>query len=92
MQTARLNDDDIDDTNMGYNANAQQIATVNSKQSTKSDDKVKRIILHYHHEKRFHSFKCDLHKLYDDTIKNTPGMDLKLIIGNHNRRNAVDNE
>ena len=89
-QTVRLNeDDDTDNTTMGYNAVAQQITTKSSKPSTKSTDTAKKLILHYHHEKRFHSFKHDLHKLYDDTYQNTPGIDLKLLIGNRNRRNAA---
>ena len=60
-----------------------------SKPNDASTDKVKRIILHYHHEKRFHSFKSDLHKLFDDTFENTSAKELKLIIGNRNRRNAA---
>jgi len=89
-QIARLNnDDDTDNTSMGYSAAAQQITTTSIKASDKSADKVKKLILHYHHEKRFHSFKHDLHKLYNDTFKNTPGADLKLMIGNRNRRSAA---
>ena len=58
-----------------------------------SNDKVEtfgnKIIIHYTHEKRFQSFKRDMHRLYEDIFKNSPAMDVKLIVGNRNRRNAT---
>jgi hypothetical protein len=46
------------------------------------------LIIHYTHEKRLHDFKRDMHQVYDDVFKNTPVSDVKLIVGNRNRRNA----
>jgi hypothetical protein len=47
-----------------------------------------KIIIHYTHEKRFHSFKRDMHKIYDDNFKNSPAMDAKILVGNRNRPDA----
>ena len=47
-----------------------------------------KMIIHYKHEKRFHSFKRDLHQIHDTIFHNTPVQDLKLIVGNRNRRDA----
>ena len=47
-----------------------------------------KLIIHYKHEKRFHSFKRDLHQVHDSIFHNTPVQDLRLIVGNRNRRDA----
>ena len=47
-----------------------------------------KLIIHYKHEKRFHSFKRDLHQIHETIFNNTPVQDLKLIVGNRNRRDA----
>ncbi|CAF1379607.1 unnamed protein product [Adineta steineri] len=49
---------------------------------------VDRLFLHYTHEKRFKPFKRNMHRVYQNVFKNTPAMDLRLIVGNRNRRNA----
>jgi hypothetical protein len=46
------------------------------------------LFIHYTHEKRFQSCKRDLHAVYTDVFKDTPGMYTKLIVGNRNRRDA----
>ena len=46
------------------------------------------LIIHYTHEKRFQSFKRDIHQNYDNVFKHKPAMELKLIVGNRNRRDA----
>ena len=55
-------------------------------------DKVKnyehKLIIHYTHGKRFHSFKHDMHKLYEDHFGNPAAMNIKMIVGNCNRRSA----
>jgi hypothetical protein len=47
-----------------------------------------KLIIHYTHEKRFQSFKRDMHKLYKDIFANSPAMDVKMIVGNCNRPSA----
>ncbi|CAF1540598.1 unnamed protein product [Adineta steineri] len=47
-----------------------------------------RLFLHYTHEKRFEPFKRNMHRVYQNVFKNTPAMDLKLIVDNRNRRKA----
>ena len=32
--------------------------------------------------------KRNIHQVYDNVFKNTPGMDIKLIVGNRNRSDA----
>jgi hypothetical protein len=76
----------------------QQLATDtrtnnSTKPSTKETDKVKnyedKLIFHYIHEKRFHSFKRDMHKLYKDHFGDPLAMGIKMIVGNRNRRSAI---
>ncbi len=75
-----------------YPTNEESIHTtaiVNNKQKnndTKADGN--RIIVHYTHEKRFHSFKRDMHHIYDKTFQNQIDKDIKIIVGNRNRRDA----
>jgi hypothetical protein len=47
-----------------------------------------KLLVHYTHEKRFESFKRDMHRLYNDTFGPTPGADAKLIVGTRNRRDS----
>jgi len=60
--------------------------------TTTTNNKVKnyeeKLIFHYIHEKRFHSFKRDMHKLYEDYFGDPSAMNIKMIVGNCNRRSA----
>jgi hypothetical protein len=47
-----------------------------------------KIIVHYTHEKRFRSFKRDMHHIYGNTFQNKIDKDIKMIVGNRNRRDA----
>jgi len=47
-----------------------------------------KLIVHYTHEKRLHSFKRDMHHIYDETFRNQIDQDNKMIVGNRNRRDA----
>ena len=76
----------------------QQTATdtrtnISTKPSTKATDKAEhyehKLIFHYIHEKRFHSFKRDMHKLYKDHFGDPLAMGIKMIVGNRNRRSAT---
>lgn len=47
-----------------------------------------RIIIHYTHEKRFHTFKREMHHIQNELFEKTPVGHVKLIVGNRNRRKA----
>jgi len=59
---------------------------VNPDTTSKSTDN---LIIHYTHEQRFDNFKKDIHKLWDQTLQQTPVVNTKLIVGNRNSRNAT---
>jgi hypothetical protein len=78
--TAKLDNDPIDKDEQ-----------LESEQSTKKNEQKQKnyenkLIIHYTHEKRFETFKRDMHTLHNDVFKNTDLMDAKLIVGNRNRR------
>ena len=58
--------------------------TVETKSKTYED----KLIVHYTHEKRFTSLPRDIHRVYDNTFRNTTAMAIKLIVGNRNRHDA----
>ncbi|CAF1255732.1 unnamed protein product [Adineta ricciae] len=73
-----------------YQMNDTNIQTKKIFQPTEyqQNNKASRLIIHYVHEKRFHSFKRDMHQVYDSIFQNTPVADTKMIVGNRNRRDA----
>jgi hypothetical protein len=75
------------DNNPTDEQSIQIIEISNDKQKNKSKFGNK-IIVHYSHEKRFHSFKRDIHHIYDNTFENQIDKDIKIIAGNRNRRDA----
>ncbi|CAF2213570.1 unnamed protein product, partial [Rotaria magnacalcarata] len=62
--------------------------TTVQEQKKKEHTRGNKLIVHYTHEKRFQTFKSDMHQVYDNTFKDTPAADVKLIVGNKNRRSA----
>jgi hypothetical protein len=79
---ANIDNDQTDDT-----------VDIESKEPTKNAGRKPtnygdKLFFHYTHEKRFESFKRDMHKIYDTVFKNTPAMDLRVIVGNRNRPDA----
>jgi len=48
---------------------------------------IDRLILHYTHEKRFASYKRDIHQTWNKTFVDTPVTDVKLLVGHRNNRN-----
>ncbi len=84
MRAATANIDN-DPTDEEQNESKESSIKKTGKNETNYGDK---LFIHYTHEKRFHSFKRDMHQVYDDIFKNTNAMDLKLIVGNCNRRDA----
>lgn len=80
---------DLDNDPPTNEESIQTTAQINNKQKN-NDTKAsnKRIIVHYKHEKRFHSFKRDMHHIYDNTFQNQIDKDIRMIVGNRNRRDA----
>ncbi|CAF2139725.1 unnamed protein product [Rotaria magnacalcarata] len=74
--------------------NDQTDETVNeSKESKNYNDESKqhcndKLIIHYTHEKRIHSFKKQMHRIYEHVFNNTPVSHVKMIVGNRNRQDA----
>lgn len=76
-----------------YPTNEQAIEKATNVLNNKQENKTTKadrnnIIVHYKHEKRFHSFKRDMHHMYDSTFQNQIGNGMKMIVGNRNRRDA----
>lgn len=60
-------------------------------ESTKQPEKKtfnfdEKLFIHFTHENRFHTYRRDMHKIYNDVFQQTPAMDTRLIVGNRNRR------
>ncbi len=81
--TANLDNDQTDEN---QNEPKQPIKKREKKDTNYTDQ----LIVHYTHEKRFEPFKRDMHRVYENVFKNTPAMNLKLIVGNRNRPNATN--
>ena len=60
----------------------------NNPAENKDNQLTKKMIVHYTHEKRFHCFKRDMHRILDNTFQKQINKDIKLIVGNRNRHNA----
>jgi hypothetical protein len=82
--TAGIDNDPTDEQIMKMEIEKTTTTTANERIYNKDD----KFFVHYTHEKRFHSLKRDMHKVYEDTFANTPAIYSKLIVGNRNRRNA----
>jgi hypothetical protein len=69
----------------------EQIETKESKNKTENNKQSyqDQFILHYTYEKRVGSTKRDMHRIHGDVFQNTPTMQVKMIVGNRNRRAAV---
>ena len=61
---------------------------INQKSRAPGQTYGKKLIVHYTHEKRFHSLKREIHQIYNDVFKNSPVADVKSIVGTRNRRDA----
>ena len=60
----------------------------NNKEEKQPEIKHTNLIIHHAHEKRFSSFKRDMHHVCDTVFQNTPVADVKIIVGNRNRPKA----
>ncbi len=80
--TANIDNDQTDDT---IAIDSQKATKIKGKKPINYGDQ---LFVHYTHEKRFQPFKRDMHQVYDNVFKNTPAIDMKLIVGNRNCRDA----
>jgi hypothetical protein len=55
----------------------------------KQNQSEKKLFIHYTHEKRFHSFKKDMHQLYEHIFNDPSVRYVKMIVGSRNRRNST---
>ena len=76
--------DQADDT-----TGVESVACTNPKDEH-STHRRDRLFIHYTHEKRFRPFKRDMHRVYEDVFRSTPAMNVKLVVGNRNRRDAMN--
>ena len=60
----------------------------NKTSEKQSESKKNKLILHYTHEKRFASFKRDMHHIYHTVFYQTPAAERRIIVGNRNRPDA----
>ncbi|CAF4078673.1 unnamed protein product, partial [Rotaria sordida] len=58
------------------------------KPETKQTNFENKLFVHRTHEKRFKSYKQNMHRVYEDIFKDTPAIHAKLVVGNRNRRDT----
>jgi hypothetical protein len=81
--TTNINTDDTNDIINIRSSSSSKTATID-----KANTFTYKLFIHYTHEKRFHSFKRDMHKLYADHFGKPSAMNIKLVVSNRNRPNA----
>ncbi|CAF4263996.1 unnamed protein product [Rotaria magnacalcarata] len=79
---------DIDNDQTDEPQNEPATTTTIHERNKKEHTRANKLIVHYTHEKRFQTFKSDMHQVYDNIFKFTPAADVKLIVGNKNRRSG----
>ncbi|CAF1389023.1 unnamed protein product [Rotaria magnacalcarata] len=79
---------DIDNDQTDEPQNEPATTTTIHERNKKEHTRANKLIVHYTHEKRFQTFKSDMHQVYDNIFKVTPAADVKLIVGNKNRRSG----
>jgi hypothetical protein len=77
---------DYDDTHVAQ----QNTATESKIEENKKDNKFEnKLFIHHTYEKRFRSMKRDLHQVHKDIFNQSATKNVKMIVGNRNRRNAT---
>lgn len=82
--TADSNNDQTDESMM----EEQTTTNINDNRKKNPTDYGEKLFVHYTHEQRLNTLKRDMHHVYNDTFQHTPAMDLNLIVGSRNRRDA----
>ena len=59
-------------------------------ENKKPNELQNKLIIHYTHEKRFNTRKRNMHRIFQETFANTPIIETKLIVGNRNRKNTMN--
>jgi hypothetical protein len=78
----------IDKTKI-YNKTQEPNHTKHQQQLSKQDKWNRSLIVHYTHEQRLANNKKDFHRIWNNIFDNTPTVNIKLIIGTRNSRNAT---
>ncbi|CAF1289540.1 unnamed protein product [Rotaria sordida] len=79
--TADIDNDQTDDQPIGP-------TEIPKKPETKQTNFGNKLFVHRTHEKRFKSYKQNMHRVYEDIFKDTPAIHAKLVVGNRNRRDT----
>ena len=77
---------DLDNDHMDEQPTRTEETT--KQQDEKVNSNTNKLFVHYTHEKRFESFKRDMHTVYEDVFAKTPAMHAKIVVGNRNRRDT----
>jgi len=84
--TADLDNEQTDDCTIVFEQ--KEATTTTATTEKKPTSYGNKLFIHYLHEKRFRSFKRGMHQIFGNSFRNTPAMDIRLIVGNRNRRDA----
>jgi CRISPR/Cas system endoribonuclease Cas6 (RAMP superfamily) len=71
-----------------HNTKEKTTSTTTISKQNKPNKFTNTLFLHYTHEKRLHSLKRDIHKIYSEIFQDTIGIDFRLIVGHRNHRNT----
>ncbi|CAM4838743.1 unnamed protein product, partial [Rotaria magnacalcarata] len=83
IATVTLNEETKD-----YDTKEKKTTTIAMPKQNKPNKFKNVLFLHYTHEKRLHTLKRDIHKIYSEIFQNTISMNLRLIVGHRNHRNT----
>ncbi|CAF2085198.1 unnamed protein product, partial [Rotaria magnacalcarata] len=77
----------IDNEHLIEESDKKQEITI--QENKKPNEFQNKLIIHYTHEKRLNTRKRDMHRIFQETFANTPIIETKLIVGNRNRKNTM---
>ncbi|CAF3064899.1 unnamed protein product [Rotaria socialis] len=83
MSVAQAN---IDNDEANDPLNQPNASTKQTEKATSNFDE--KLFIHFTHEKRFQSYRADMHQIYTDVFQQTAAMYTRLIVGNRNRRES----
>ena len=77
---------DLDNDQTDYEHATTTVTKISSSSSSLSPSN--KLFIHYKYEKRFRSFRRDIHQIHNRVIPRHLALDLRLIVGTYNRSNA----